>query len=119
MISDVKQDFPERVEAALARVKNLAALARETGISTNALFKWRKGLSDPSRENLIALASATGVSLLWLAAGQGPMLAGQTDAARSRQDAPPRKTRLKSPVLTCPPAPDTHCQRNGKTSRTP
>jgi phage repressor protein C with HTH and peptisase S24 domain len=42
-------------------------------VSESVVRKWRDGISDPSREHLIALSDATGVNLLWLATGKGPM----------------------------------------------
>lgn len=40
-----------------------------------------KGENDPSRESLVRIAAACGVSLEWLAAGRGEMLPGQMPSA--------------------------------------
>lgn len=42
------------------------------GVSPSAFRKWLKGEAEPSRERLVALASATKVSIGWLASGEGP-----------------------------------------------
>jgi phage repressor protein C with HTH and peptisase S24 domain len=69
--------FPERVKQIAARVGGSAELARRAGLSRQMVEKYAGG-SEPSRENLIALARAGGVSLEWLAAGAGPMERGET-----------------------------------------
>jgi transcriptional regulator with XRE-family HTH domain len=50
-----------------------AQLARKSNLSRRVIDKYRTGASDPSRARLIALAAAGGVSILWLATGEGPM----------------------------------------------
>jgi phage repressor protein C with HTH and peptisase S24 domain len=42
------------------------------GVSPSAFRKWLKGEAEPSRERLVALANATGVSIAWLVTGEGP-----------------------------------------------
>lgn len=44
-----------------------------TGISKSAIDKYAQGQSDPSRSALLMLARAAGVSVQWLASGEGPM----------------------------------------------
>lgn len=41
------------------------------GVSESVVRKWRHGQSDPSRENLVSIAKAGNVNLLWLATGEG------------------------------------------------
>lgn len=48
------------------------------GVSEGTIRKWEKGLSDPQRSYLIAIAEATGVSLEWLMTGRGPMTKEET-----------------------------------------
>ncbi len=43
-----------------------------TGVSPSAFRKWLRGDAEPSRERLVALAQAAGVSVGWLAGGEGP-----------------------------------------------
>jgi phage repressor protein C with HTH and peptisase S24 domain len=54
-------------------------LAREIGVSDNAIYKWLSGRGQPSVANLVALARASKVSIEWLATGHetpsGPRVA--------------------------------------------
>ena len=47
-----------------------AALSKASGISGATIYAWQHG-SEPSRDKLIAIADATGVSVEWLATGRG------------------------------------------------
>jgi phage repressor protein C with HTH and peptisase S24 domain len=47
-------------------------LARAMGVSPSAFRKWLKGEAEPSRERLVALATAAKVGIGWLATGEGP-----------------------------------------------
>jgi phage repressor protein C with HTH and peptisase S24 domain len=62
-------------------------LARATGVSPSAFRKWLKGVAEPSRERLVALAEASGVNVSWLAQGEGatPDLSRLAARARSAQ----------------------------------
>jgi phage repressor protein C with HTH and peptisase S24 domain len=64
--------FAARLGEVVAREKSLSAFARKVGISSTALRKWLDGTSQPSRQRLIAAARAAGVSVEWLATGDGP-----------------------------------------------
>jgi phage repressor protein C with HTH and peptisase S24 domain len=46
-------------------------LAKATGVSPSAFRKWLKGVAEPSRDRLVALAEAAGVNVSWLAQGEG------------------------------------------------
>ena len=46
-------------------------LARATGVSPSAFRKWLKGVAEPGRDRLVALAEAAGVNVSWLAQGEG------------------------------------------------
>ena len=54
---------------------NVSELARQAGIAPPSAQRWIDGESDPKMSNLLRLADATNVNLLWLATGQGPMFA--------------------------------------------
>jgi phage repressor protein C with HTH and peptisase S24 domain len=41
-------------------------------VSPSAFRKWLKGEAEPSRDRLVALAGTAGVSVAWLAQGEGP-----------------------------------------------
>jgi phage repressor protein C with HTH and peptisase S24 domain len=46
-------------------------LAKASGVSPSAFRKWLKGVAEPSRDRLVALAGASGVTVSWLAHGEG------------------------------------------------
>jgi phage repressor protein C with HTH and peptisase S24 domain len=67
-----KQAFVNRLQAILAHWPSADRLARAMGVSPSAFRKWLKGEAEPSRERLVALARVAGVSIAWLAQGEGP-----------------------------------------------
>jgi len=81
--------FIARLQAILRSWPSADRLARATGVSPSAFRKWLRGEAEPSRERLVALAHAAGVSVGWLANGEGP-----ETAASCRDRLPP------SPVHT-------------------
>lgn len=74
-----KKNFGVRVGIVADRVGGQAELSRRTGISTVSINSYIKGDSDPSRERLISMADAAGVSLFWFATGEGEIQPGQEE----------------------------------------
>src|SRR3954471_21408051 len=64
--------FIARLQAILRHWPSADRLARATGVSPSAFRKWLRGEAEPSRERLVALAQASGVSVGWLVSGEGP-----------------------------------------------
>ena len=67
-LRELEKGFANREEAAKA-----------AGVAKSTLQRWIEGKSDPSFEGLVRLAGAAGVSVEWLATGQGktgPMVEG-------------------------------------------
>ncbi len=64
--------FVARLQLVAAEWPSADRLAKATGVSASAFRKWLKGEAEPSRDRLVALAAAAGVSLAWLAQGEGP-----------------------------------------------
>ena len=64
--------FVARLRLVVAQWPSADRLARATGVSPSAFRKWLKGEAEPSRDRLVALASTAGVSVAWLAQGEGP-----------------------------------------------
>jgi transcriptional regulator with XRE-family HTH domain len=66
-------DFREYLKALMrnAGIADYAELSRLTGVSQNQFSNWRRGLAQPSRENLKKIAPTLGVApvLLFIAAG--------------------------------------------------
>lgn len=63
-------------------------MAKAAGVSTSVLAKWRAEQSDPSRSNLVKMARAAGVSIHWLATGEGDPDPGAAQPAEDAQSAP-------------------------------
>jgi transcriptional regulator with XRE-family HTH domain len=63
--------FADRISELITEAGGYAEFARSCGVSESVARKWSKGGSDPSRSNLIAIAKARNVNLLWLATGEG------------------------------------------------
>jgi|SRR5579862_2987556 len=59
-----------RLDQVLKKFGSVADLAREIGVSDNAIYKWLSGRGQPSVVNLVALAKASKVSIEWLATGR-------------------------------------------------
>ena len=64
--------FVARLQLVAAEWPSADRLAKATGVSASAFRKWLRGEAEPSRDRLVALATAAGVSLAWLAQGDGP-----------------------------------------------
>lgn len=79
-------DFIERIKKICEIAGNPAKLAKKTGITANAIRSYISTGREPSRKNLIAMAEATEVNLLWLATGEGPMKKGQEGGGLSNKD---------------------------------
>src|SRR5215475_11535541 len=77
--------FIGRLHTILRHWPSADRLARTTGVSPSAFRKWLRGDAEPSRERLVALAQAAGVSVGWLASGEGPTprLGGVSPSSRS------------------------------------
>ena len=73
-VSD-RQAFAARIRLLGERVGSANQLAKQAGISRRILGDYLSGKSDPSREKLLALADAGGVSVEWLATGRTIALA--------------------------------------------
>ena len=82
--------FVARLQLVVRQWPSADRLAKATGVSTSAFRKWLRGVAEPSRDRLVALAEAAGVSVSWLAQGEGPEpdLAGLASHARSRSSEP-------------------------------
>lgn len=68
----MKNDQNQRIRDAIdSSGKNMSQIAREVGLTPQAVRAWREGLSLPSSEKMESLAKATGKKLEWLAFGKG------------------------------------------------
>ena len=68
----MKQDLTDRIRIAIDESgKSMSAIAREIGVTPQAVRAYKEGISNPSMEKLDALARATGKSSEWLHLGIG------------------------------------------------
>ena len=65
--------LPNRMHLLISLAGSVAELARISGISESAIRSWRDGRSDPGVSNVVALAEATGVHVLWVVTGDEPV----------------------------------------------
>lgn len=69
------EGFSERVMMLAQNVGGIMELAKRADLSHQVVRKYVRGVSDPSRQRLVALARAGNVRLEWLATGEGAMRA--------------------------------------------
>ncbi|URL60224.1 helix-turn-helix transcriptional regulator [Luteibacter flocculans] len=66
--------FASRVRAVIKMSGSVSEIARRCGFSEGVVRSWRDGNTDPSRGRCVTMAKTLGLSLVWLAAGEGPMM---------------------------------------------
>src|SRR5690348_7575331 len=67
--------FADRIRLLIQRVGSATEIARMCGFSEGVVRSWRDGNTDPSRARCVTLARTLGISLVWLVAGEGAILA--------------------------------------------
>ena len=78
--------FASRVRAVIKMSGSVSEIARRCGFSEGVVRSWRDGNTDPSRGRCVTMAKTLGLSLVWLAAGEGPMmLEGASDESAARR----------------------------------
>jgi len=65
--------FSVRIRELATFVGGPKQLSQRSGLSRAVIGKYLSGKSDPSRERLVKLADAAGISIRWLATGEGEM----------------------------------------------
>ena len=77
--------FGQRVRTVLGKT-SVRSFARDVGIDEKSLRQYMAGATDPSRRTVIAMAKAGGVTVQWLATGEGPMRKGELgDASKTHK----------------------------------
>jgi transcriptional regulator with XRE-family HTH domain len=76
--------FVARLQLVVQQWPSADRLAKATGVSPSAFRKWLNGQAEPRRDRLVALAEAAGVTVSWLAQGEGaePDRAGRIRRSR-------------------------------------
>lgn len=72
-----------RLRLVESEFRNREEAAKTAGVAKSTFQRWVEGKADPSFRGLARLAAATGVSLNWLATGEGPMRFDQAAAGTS------------------------------------
>ncbi|MGN2242720.1 multiprotein-bridging factor 1 family protein [Frateuria sp. GZRR33] len=67
--------FADRIKLLIQRVGSATEIARMCGFSEGVVRSWRDGNTDPSRARCVTLARTLGISLVWLVAGEGAIVA--------------------------------------------
>ncbi|HUH29754.1 MAG TPA: helix-turn-helix transcriptional regulator [Rhodanobacter sp.] len=68
-------NFSDRIKLLIQRIGSVTQIARMCGFSEGVVRSWRDGNTDPSRARCVTLARTLGISLMWLVAGEGSILA--------------------------------------------
>jgi transcriptional regulator with XRE-family HTH domain len=86
--------FRERMKVLADRFGGVSKFARAAGLGESTVRKWTEGPSEPNRSKLVLLAQTAGVSVEWLATGEGPRaglaFADQPEAPEKARPAAPR-----------------------------
>jgi transcriptional regulator with XRE-family HTH domain len=86
--SDFESEVGSRLREVEKKFKNREEAAQAAGVAKSTFQRWVEGKADPSFKGLTLLARATGVSLDWLATGEGEMRPADAGSAPT-PDAPP------------------------------
>lgn len=91
--------FADRIKVLIQRAGSATEIARRCGFSEGVVRSWRDGHTDPSRARCVTLAKTLGVSLVWLVAGEGQILADPSadtreDGSSLREEVAGRGSRL-------------------------
>ncbi len=68
-----RSGFSVRIRKLATLIGGPKRLSERSGLSRAVIGKYLSGKSDPSRERLVKLAEAAGISIRWLATGEGEM----------------------------------------------
>jgi phage repressor protein C with HTH and peptisase S24 domain len=77
-----REEFAARVRTLTTFVGGAKCLSERTGLSRAVIGKYLGGKSEPSRDRLVKLAEAGGISIRWLATGEGDMRSDRQDYVR-------------------------------------
>ena len=110
-------DFKQRMSIVAKLAGNATELSRKTGISRRAIGTYLSGCSDPTRERLIAIANASGVTVEWLATGLGNKpCALKEPAMGSAEEVRPASVKAETPLpLYIVASHEFHCCDGGLT----
>jgi phage repressor protein C with HTH and peptisase S24 domain len=90
--------FVSRLQFVVRQWPSADRLAKTAGVSPSAFRKWVKGIAEPGRDRLVALAEAAGVTVSWLAQGVGAEPDQLTLANRARSSQSPERAADLNPA---------------------
>ncbi|WP_082090920.1 helix-turn-helix domain-containing protein [Halomonas sp. HG01] len=79
--------FCDRLKVAIDRAGGPTSMAYKADVSTSVINKWKNGKSEPQVTSLVKMARVAGVSVGWLATGEGDPEGGEPPAELGRPDA--------------------------------
>lgn len=103
MNAKAAQNFRDRLKIAAGRAGGVDELAKAAGIARRTFGNYLSGRNEPKRPQLLAIARASGVSVSWLASGDGPMSAAEP-TAEIRHDSPGMGEAAAPPSFLAAPA---------------
>jgi phage repressor protein C with HTH and peptisase S24 domain len=108
--------FVARLQLVVQQWPSADRLAKATGVSPSAFRKWLNGLAEPRRDRLVALAEAAGVTVSWLAQGEGaePDLHRLANRAHSSQSGDGPGTLNPAQFLVLPTRPEAAAAGSGE-----
>ncbi|MEQ8252893.1 MAG: S24 family peptidase [Oceanibaculum nanhaiense] len=93
------EGFSERVMMLAQNVGGIMELAKRADLSHQVVRKYVRGVSDPSRQRLVALARAGEVRLEWLATGEGGMRADEHGRDGEKPQGPAQGDLVPVPLI--------------------
>jgi phage repressor protein C with HTH and peptisase S24 domain len=107
--------FAARLQLIVRQWPSADRLAKATGVSPSAFRKWLKGVAEPGRDRLVALAEAAGVNVSWLAQGEGvaPDLASLAARGHAPRSADPAANPNIARYLLLPKRPEAAAAGSG------
>jgi phage repressor protein C with HTH and peptisase S24 domain len=84
-VKSYEKELGSRIELAAGLVGGKKSLSKTTNIPESGIYQYIKGESAITAKRLAGIAEATGVSIAWLAAGEGEMLPGNTNASSTAE----------------------------------
>lgn len=82
----MNNEMKDRIREAAGLIGGLRRLSEKAEIVESTIAKWVAGTTEPKAQGMASVAKATGVSLDWLIAGQGPMRPNETNKRPIKSD---------------------------------
>lgn len=90
MKPDIDTALIERVRLCCNSAGGIGEMASKSGVARGSIENYLSGRSPPKLKPLVAIARAAGVSVEWLATGDGPMRPGEPPPAQIEAPSAPK-----------------------------